>query len=61
MRLSGTGTKGATVRLYLERYEGPEGIHTQDVAEATETLASIADEITALKKTLERDAPSVIS
>ena len=48
MRLSGTGTQGATLRVYLERYVGQRGDHTQDlqaalgpVIEAAETLADI--------------------
>ncbi|GGX59037.1 alpha-D-glucose phosphate-specific phosphoglucomutase [Litorimonas cladophorae] len=61
MRLSGTGTKGATLRIYLERYVGPEGDHDIDLAEATAGLAMIADTLTDLKQTLNRDAPSVIS
>ena len=31
MRLSGTGTEGATLRLYLERYApGPEGLEVAE-------------------------------
>lgn len=61
MRLSGTGTKGATLRLYLEKYVGPDGNHRLDVAEATSSLAMIAEALTDLKATLNRTAPSVIS
>ena len=34
LRLSGTGTEGATLRVYLEQYAGPQGDHglTADVA-----------------------------
>jgi len=60
-RLSGTGTVGATVRLYVERYEDKDGNHGYDVAAATENLAEIANQLTNLKATLGRDAPSVIS
>lgn len=60
-RLSGTGTVGATVRLYVERYEDKDGYHGYDVAAATENLAEIANQLTNLKATLGRDAPSVIS
>ncbi len=49
MRLSGTGTQGATLRVYLERFVDRSGDHTQDVQaalapviEAAETLAEIA-------------------
>jgi phosphoglucomutase len=61
MRLSGTGTQGATLRLYLEAYAGPDGDHGADVAERLASIAAIADDLTALKATVERDAPSVIS
>ena len=60
-RLSGTGTVGATVRLYVERYEDKDGNHGYDVAAATKNLAEIANQLTNLKATLGRDAPSVIS
>ncbi len=48
MRLSGTGTQGATLRVYLERFVDRGGDHTQDVQaalgpviEAAQTLAEI--------------------
>merc|ERR1712154_512994 len=44
-RLSGTGVAGATVRLYLEKYEGPSGnleLHQFDVVKP---LAAIALQI----------------
>ena len=37
------------------------GHHSHDVANATENLAEIANQLTHLKATLSRDAPSVIS
>ncbi len=61
MRLSGTGTQGATLRLYLEAYAAADDDHTRDVSDATAALAQIADELTDLKVTLHRDAPTVIS
>jgi len=61
MRLSGTGTKGATLRVYLESYVPPNGSHDRPVAEATQIMAQIAEDLTNLKATLERDSPSVIS
>jgi phosphoglucomutase len=49
LRLSGTGTEGATLRLYLERYApGPEGLDLDPqealapIIAAAETLADIA-------------------
>ena len=43
-RLSGTGTEGATLRVYLERYE-PDTAH-QDI----ETQAALADVIAVARK-----------
>ena len=61
MRLSGTGTEGATLRLYLEAYEGPDGVHDMDVAERLAPIADIADQLSALKATVQRDGPTVVS
>jgi len=61
MRLSGTGTVGATLRLYLEKYEIPSGNLHQDVQAALGTIEKIANELAAIKSTLGRDKPSVVS
>ena len=61
MRLSGTGTEGATLRLYLEAYEPPTGVHDHDVAERLAPIADIADQLTALRATVQRDGPTVVS
>lgn len=61
MRLSGTGTAGATLRLYLEAYEPKDGVHDAELAECLAPIAKIADALTALRKTVARDAPSVVS
>jgi len=61
MRLSGTGTVGATLRLYLEKYVPQNGDLGQDTQEALGDLKLIADEIAKIKSTLERDSPSVTS
>ena len=61
LRLSGTGTVGATVRLYLERYVPPTGDLSQNTQTALENLNNIADEIAEIKSILDRDAPTVIS
>ena len=58
-RLSGTGTVGATLRVYLEAYENdPEKLD----AEAEEALADIiatADRIAGIRERTGRDAPDV--
>ena len=60
-RLSGTGTKGATLRVYLERYGKDPGLHNIKSEEALSGLISVADKIAQIKATLKRDAPSVIT
>lgn len=61
MRLSGTGTAGATLRLYLEAYEPKDGAHDLDLAERLAGIAQIADELTGLRTTVDRAGPSVVS
>ncbi|MEL6940387.1 MAG: alpha-D-glucose phosphate-specific phosphoglucomutase, partial [Cyanobacteria bacterium J06598_1] len=60
-RLSGTGTQGATVRLYLESYEPDESKHNVDPQEALKPLIVIADEVSKLKALTGRDKPTVIT
>lgn len=60
-RLSGTGTEGATLRLYLEQY-APQGTdHTKDTQEALRSVRDAAQEISGLKERLGRDAPDVMT
>ena len=60
-RLSGTGTVGATLRVYLERYEPPHGQHDLDTQAALSFLISLADRIAGIGERTGRDAPSVIT
>ncbi|HEX4296469.1 MAG TPA: alpha-D-glucose phosphate-specific phosphoglucomutase [Devosia sp.] len=60
-RLSGTGTVGATLRLYLERYEPAHGQHDLDTQSALSFLISLADRIGGIRERTGRDAPSVIT
>jgi phosphoglucomutase len=60
-RLSGTGTEGATVRLYLERYEADPARHGLDTQEALAGLAALAETVSGLKQRTGRDRPSVIT
>ena len=61
LRLSGTGTVGATLRIYLERYEPPHGQHDLDTQSALSPLIAIADSVAGIKSRTGRDAPSVIT
>merc|ERR1719411_1500622 len=47
-RLSGTGVAGATVRLYLEKYEAKTGNLDQDPFQVVKPLAEIGMEISQL-------------
>jgi phosphoglucomutase len=60
-RLSGTGTSGATLRVYLERYEADPAKHDQDAQEALAPLIRLADEIAQIGKRTGFDRPTVIT
>lgn len=60
-RLSGTGTVGATLRVYIERYEPADGIHHRDTQEALADLIALADAVAGIKTRTGRDSPSVIT
>ena len=61
LRLSGTGTSGATLRLYVERYEPDPERHDIDTQEALADLIGAADDIAGIRSHTGRDAPSVIT
>ena len=60
-RLSGTGTEGATVRLYLERYEADPARHAIDTQQALAELAAIAEQLSGLRRRTGRQQPSVVT
>ncbi len=60
-RLSGTGTEGATLRLYLEAYEPKIEHHHLDAQVALKEMIQIALSISQLKQRTKRDAPTVIT
>jgi hypothetical protein len=63
-RLSGTGSQGATVRLYVERYVDPKAGAEElgkSAAEGLKSLIEVALEISKLKEFLGRDEPNVIT
>ncbi|MBF0153024.1 MAG: alpha-D-glucose phosphate-specific phosphoglucomutase [Magnetococcales bacterium] len=60
-RLSGTGTKGATLRIYLERFEPDVSRHGLDAQEALADLIRIADTLAGIKKRTGRECPTVIT
>jgi len=60
-RLSGTGTEGATLRIYLEAYEPDRGQHHLDAQVALAEMIQIALDISELKQRTGRDVPTVIT
>ncbi len=60
-RLSGTGTEGATLRVYIERYVGPNGDLRMETAEALAPLIAAAQELADIRGFTGMDRPSVIT
>ncbi len=60
-RLSGTGTSGATVRIYFESFEADSARHHLDAQEALADLIAAAEEISGLKALSGRQGPTVIT
>lgn len=60
-RLSGTGTEGATIRLYIERYEPRTGNLAQETGEALAPLIAAAQELADISGYTGMSAPSVIT
>lgn len=61
VRLSGTGTEGATLRLYLERYQqGPKGLH-DDPQQALAPVIRAAHALVGVEAFTGRNTPDVIT
>jgi phosphoglucomutase len=60
-RLSGTGTAGATLRVYLERYEPEAAKQFVETQEALGALVPLSREIAEIERFTQRTAPSVIT
>jgi phosphoglucomutase len=61
VRLSGTGTEGATLRLYLERYEPDPDRHGLDAQDALADLIRAARDLMSLKERFGDETPTVIT
>ena len=60
-RLSGTGTEGATLRIYVERFEADASLHDQDAQDALADLLLIAEQLCQVKAKTGVSAPTVIT
>jgi len=60
-RLSGTGTVGATLRIYLERFERDSANHDRDAQEALADLIEIAEQLCEVKHRTGRTEPDVVT
>ena len=60
-RLSGTGTEGATLRIYLEAFEPDPARQGADAQISLAPLIAIADELSQLRQRTGRERPTVIT
>jgi phosphoglucomutase len=61
LRMSGTGTSGSTLRLYLERFESAGGTLDWEPSEALAPLAAVAEEITCIAAVTGHKGPGLIT
>lgn len=59
-RISGTGTVGATIRIYLEKYEPDINKQDLEVQSALQSLAQIALELSQISKLSGKEKPDII-
>jgi len=60
-RLSGTGTVGATLRVYIERYAPPTGDLAEDAQAALAELIALSRSLAEIERRTGRKEPSVIT
>jgi phosphoglucomutase len=60
-RLSGTGTVGATLRVYIERFEADPAQHDLDTQAALASLIALSRDLARIEHFTGRKAPSVIT
>jgi phosphoglucomutase len=61
LRLSGTGTEGATLRLYLERYEPRNGALDLEAQAALADFINLAEDLIGIKRLSGRARPDVVT
>jgi len=60
-RLSGTGSAGATIRMYLEKYEKEEAKYNEAAPTVLKNLADCAIALVKLQRLTGREYPTVIT
>ncbi|MBB3694349.1 alpha-D-glucose phosphate-specific phosphoglucomutase [Sphingomonas sp. BK580] len=60
-RLSGTGTSGATLRVYLERYEPADGDLDAETGAMLADIVAAAEELAAIRQHTGRERPDVVT
>ena len=60
-RLSGTGTVGATLRVYIERFEPDPSRHDVDTQVILSELIILAEQLAGIAARTGRDRPTVIT
>ena len=60
-RLSGTGTAGATLRVYIERFEPDPARHDEDTGAMLAPLVADAEALAEIRERTGRDGPSVVT
>lgn len=60
-RLSGTGSQGATIRLYVEKYSKNPEEYPQETAKGLEPLIQVALKLSRLEELTSRTKPDVVS
>ena len=61
LRLSGTGTEGATLRVYLDSFQNDPTMLSQDTQKALKPLIDAANELVGITRNTGRDQPDVIT
>jgi len=60
-RLSGTGTEGATLRVYLERYQPNPAMHDQETTQALQPLIDLVEQLAQVAHITGRSQPDVVT
>lgn len=61
LRLSGTGTEGATLRVYLDSFQNDPTMLSQDTQKALKPLIDAANKLVGITRNTGRDQPDVIT